>query len=82
MKHFLVVYDRSRGSVVRMQDYNLADQALSARFEAEREYRDQPDIEVVVLGAESRQALTNTHSRYFKDVRELARAALRKVAPA
>lgn len=82
MKHFLVVYDRRRGSIVRMQDYNLADQALSARFEAEREYRDQPDIEVVVLGAESRQALAHTHSRYFKDVRALAQAALRKVAPA
>jgi hypothetical protein len=82
MKHFLVVYDRRRGRVVRLQDYNVADQALTARFEAEREYSDQPDIEVVVLGAESRQALAHTHSRYFKDVRELAEAALRKVAPA
>jgi hypothetical protein len=47
--------------------------------DGERKFRDQLDIEVVVLGAESREALGRTHSRAFKDVRELAQEALDKV---
>ena len=54
--------------------------ALSARFEAEREFRDQPDVEVVVLGADSWDALKHTHARYFSSVQELARAALERLA--
>jgi hypothetical protein len=80
MKHFLVVYDRREGRLMRLTDYRSADSALSARFAAERKFRDQPDVEVVVLGAESREALNRTHSRYFKDVRELAQEALDKVS--
>jgi hypothetical protein len=82
MKHFLVVYDRREGQVVRLTDYRSADAALNARFKAERKYRDDPDIEVVVLGAESREALNRTHSRYFMGVGELAQQALDRAATA
>lgn len=79
MKHFLVVYNRREGHIVRHHGYHGSSSALAARFEAEREFRGQPDIEVVVLGAESWEALPRTHARYFKDVPELAEAALGQV---
>ena len=82
MQHFLVIYDRRAGEIVRHQRFHTPTPALAARFEAEREFRDDPDIEVVVLGAESWDALKLTHSRYFKGVQELAGAALEREARA
>lgn len=78
MQHYLMIYDRRRGQIVRHQHYRAANLALKARFDAEREFGDQPDIEIVVLGAESWDSLRRTHSRYFKDVHELAEAALER----
>jgi len=40
--------------------------ALSERFRREFSTRNRAGIEIVVLGAESRQDLQRTHSRYFK----------------
>lgn len=77
--HYLVIYNRREGQIIRHRQYLSADPALSARFEAEREFRSDPDVEVVVLGAESWDALQRTHSRYFKGVRELAESALERL---
>ena len=79
MRHYLLIYDRSVGKIIRHQEYSRVDDALKARFNAEREYVGQPEIEVVVLGGESWESLSSTHARYFKDVQELARAALNRV---
>ena len=76
MRHYLVIYDRRKGQIIRHRSQPTPEQALVARFDAEREFRGQPDIEIVVLGAESWDSLRRTHSRYFKDVQELAEAAL------
>ncbi len=76
MNHYLVIFDRSHGEMLRFQRYDDRDQALDARFTAEREYRDQADIEIVVLGAISGDSLRRTHGRYFKNFQELAAGAL------
>lgn len=78
MNHYLVVFDRSKGDVIRMHRYADRGEALSARFAAEIEFRDDGDIEVVVLGAHSRDALKRTHSRYFKGLAQLASFPLGK----
>ena len=80
MQHYLVIYDRRAGEIIRRRRFETPAPALAARFEAEREFRDEPDIEVVVLGADSWDALKLTHSRYFKGVQELADAALEREA--
>ncbi|WP_147437417.1 hypothetical protein [Micromonospora musae] len=77
MNHYLVVFDRRMGEIVRSAEFSGAGQALDARFQAEMEYRANQDVEVVVLGAASWEALTKTHTRYFQNVRELAASALR-----
>ena len=76
MWHYLVVYDRRQGQVIRHRAFRESDEALEARFAAEREFRGQPDIEVVVLSARSLASLSRTHARYFKGVAEIAQAAL------
>jgi hypothetical protein len=77
VKHYLVIYDRRQGSRVgRLRSFRDSGRAINARFAAEREYRGQPDIEVVVLSGKSVDALRRTHGRYFGDAQQLARTAL------
>jgi len=78
MQHYLVIYNRREGRIVRHRRFRTPGPALAARFEAEREFREEPDVEVVVLGADSWRSLERTHSRYFKPAQELAKAALER----
>lgn len=80
MQHYLLVYDRREGRIVRRHQFDDAGVALAARFAAEREFDAAPDIEIVVLGAASLAALKQTHARYFKRVQELAGQALEREA--
>lgn len=71
-----MVFNRRTGSIVRFSEFKQANDALTARFDAESEFVDDADIEVVVLGAASKEALQRTHGRYFRGVREMAADAL------
>ena len=76
VKHFLLVFDRPAGNLLRMQEYVDGREALRARFDAERSYRHDPSIEVVVLSAESEAVLHRTHARYFEDIPQMVRRGL------
>ena len=73
MKQFLLVYRRSTGDLLEFEDLGTeAARAFPRRSEAERQRKDDPDVEVILLGAASKEALLRTHSRYFKSIGELA----------
>jgi hypothetical protein len=72
VSHFLLVYDRRRGELLRKQAYSTDSDALRARFAAEHEFAGRAEIEVVVLSAESEDDLSVTHGRYFVGLDELA----------
>ncbi len=68
--HFLIVYNRKTDELLRFEpfgrDVNRATEEYTA---TEREYRDREDhedFEIVLVGADSRETLEVTHSRYFK----------------
>jgi hypothetical protein len=82
MKHFLLVFDRSEGRLLSLVEHAKRADALQARFDTEKQHRQDPSIEVVVLTAASEDALRRTHARYFEDVREMASGGLRHVADA
>ena len=73
MKHFLIVYRRGEGKLLECRDLG-SDRAAatSERLEAEKRYVKEPDVEVVILSARSREVLERTHSRYFRTARQLA----------
>ncbi|MGH8905933.1 MAG: hypothetical protein ACRD0K_05345 [Egibacteraceae bacterium] len=73
MRYFLLVYDQLKGEVLEFQEFQDHErlEALAARFEREAQTLRQTHIEVVVLGAESREALERTHARYFKSPRQI-----------
>ena len=81
MTQYLLRYRRSTGNLLQIEDlgYDRA-AAMARRLEEERVHKDDPDIEVVLLTASSREALLRTHARYFKSVPELA-AALAAALP-
>jgi hypothetical protein len=73
MRYFLLVYDRDRGQIIEEAEFDESERAvaLRARFDREVRYHLEPQVEVVVLGAQSRESLVSTHGRYFKDANEL-----------
>ena len=64
--HFLLTYDRSERRLVNMERFGNGRKAVDAYGERERELADRPHIEVVLLGADSEDAIRVTHPIYFE----------------
>jgi hypothetical protein len=66
VKYFLLVFDRAHRELVgEIEEFSDPNDALRARFRWGAKLGSRQGVEVVVLGAENREALENTHSRYF-----------------
>jgi hypothetical protein len=66
INHFLVVYDIPRGRAEVLPFAGDYEAALAAYNNAEAEHRDDPNVEVVLLGSDSIGTLERTHSSYFE----------------
>lgn len=74
---FLIEYDRERGRIVTIRSFtgSARKQAEESRLELELELNlNGNDNEVVLLEAETEEALRKTHRRYFEDLTELTTA--------
>ena len=74
---FLIEYDRNRGRIVTFEIFEdiKRQEAEDARLEMELGLnRLAVEREVVILEAESEEALRRTHRRYFEDLAELVSA--------
>lgn len=67
MKDFVLIYNRISGAL-RLSEFDDPAEAVRVRLEREKEYRDDPNTEVVLVTAESLDDIKKTHSRYFMDV--------------
>jgi hypothetical protein len=76
MVRVLLVYDRRQRMILREEEY--ADEeltrAVNERLADEIAYKADPNVEVVLLEADSRETLLTSHASYFKTVAEIARA--------
>lgn len=74
---FLIEYQRSAGRIVQFQKFRDEERAVAERARVDRELarRADADYEVVLLEAESEQALRKTHGRYFFENDRVALAA-------
>jgi hypothetical protein len=77
VKYYLVVYDQRAATLRSIEEFDESErgQASEARFALEARHRDEPEVEIVVLGSASLATLKKTHGRYFKSVGELASEA-------
>lgn len=73
MKYYVLIYDQEKGKILDIEAYGRdgGDAALARRFELDRAWAASPKVEVVLLSAESEEALQRTHGRYFKSVGQL-----------
>jgi hypothetical protein len=72
---FLIQYDRARGEIVTFKTFSDSERRAAEEARLEMEIglnRDEVDREVVILEAESEEALRRTHRRYFENLSELA----------
>ena len=75
---FLIEYDRNKGEVVTINEFDdtARSAAETARLELELRLNSfDMDHEVVLLEAASKDALRLTHRRYFEDLSELVKAS-------
>jgi hypothetical protein len=71
---FLVVYDTRAAQLLEITEYEEAarDSAMEAlRSTQERRIKDLDHVEVALFEGSSRATLEQTHSRYFKSLKEL-----------
>jgi hypothetical protein len=71
MAHFLLIYDRAAGKLLREEQFETEADALAARFAAEKDYGVLPDVEVLAISAASEEELKRSHGRYFLTSEEL-----------
>lgn len=71
MAHFLLIYDRRAGKLLRQAQFETDTEALDARFAAEAEYGAGSDIEILAISAASEAELRRSHGRYFLTSEEL-----------
>ncbi len=64
---FLVTFDHDTRKQIGLEKFRNPVQALKAYSEREEQCRDNRRVEVVLLGAESIDAIKVTHSNYFDD---------------
>ena len=64
---FLITFDHDSRKQISLEEFRNTAQALKAYSEREEQYRDHSRVEVVLLGADSIDAIKVTHSNYFED---------------
>ncbi len=71
MNYFLIEYSRPKDELISLREFGSYGLATAERLKRELELRGIPDIEIVILGAERKEDLQQTHSRYFRTARQL-----------
>lgn len=70
LRHFLVVYRVAQGAAnVSEYSHGQYEAALDDYRSAEQAHRDDPEVEVVLLSADSLESLMATHGRFFEQSR-------------
>lgn len=64
---FLITYDHDARKQIDLEEFRDPAEALKAYGEREEQFRHNPRMEVVLLGAHSIDAIKVTHSNYFDE---------------
>ena len=66
IRHFLLVFDHRQGKLVLEKSFGQdSASALRAYAQTELDYRDQPDMEIVLIGSDSIDTVKLTHANYY-----------------
>lgn len=75
MHHFLLIYDHKSQRLVETREFRDREGALATRAyqDAEVTHRDDPWIEIVLIGADHLETIKQTHGHYFDDTSAVAK---------
>lgn len=66
IQHFLLIFDHDQGQLLNTVEFGEdSDSAVAAYAESEREYKDLPRVEIVLIGSDSFETVKVTHANYF-----------------
>jgi hypothetical protein len=67
VRHFLLIYNHLDRKLVSQSEFDSdnSEAATTAYQNAEREYQDVSDVEIVLVGADSIETIVRTHGHYF-----------------
>ncbi len=82
INHFLLVLNKSSGELQVEEFGERGKLAMTEYGRRERAYADRPEIEVVLVGADSLETIKTTHSHYFHRSTESLLAGLEERLPA
>lgn len=63
--HFLLVFDHAQQQLVDRREFDDAAEAAAAYTELEHQHRGDPNLEIVLVGADSIKTIEKTHGNYF-----------------
>lgn len=73
IKHFLLVYDHAIGRLLDVVEFGGdSDAALKRYGELEAEHRNEPKMDIVLVGSDSLDTIKVTHRNYFNEGQSLA----------
>ena len=83
IQHFLLIYDRRKDQLMSHESFGEdADAAMTAYRAAEIEYRDRPEMDIVLIGSDSLETVRITHSTYFTGAAARALQRVQELQPA
>lgn len=83
IQHFLLIYDRRKDQLMSHESFGEdADAAMTAYRAAEIEYRDRPEMDIVLIGSDSLETVRITHSTYFTGAAARVLQRVRELQPA
>ena len=66
IQHFLLVFDHKAGKLVETGEFGTdGEKAVHAYAEKERQYRQERQMEIVLIGSDSIETVKLTHANYF-----------------
>lgn len=69
IQHFLLVFDHTKDQLVELREFGTEAERATAEYgAAERKYRDQDAIDIVLVGSDSIETVKVTHSTYFEGI--------------
>jgi hypothetical protein len=63
--HFLLIFNRRELRLVERKEFTNGRVAADAYAAYEERYRDNPNLEIVLVGADSIETIMETHGHYF-----------------
>jgi hypothetical protein len=65
MRYFLLIYNHAHRALQTVQTFSNKDEAGRAYVAAERASAGSPNLEIVLVGADSLETIKQTHGQYF-----------------